>query len=446
MEEKNKKKKFYEIINSFISFAVMMIVLSYAFIILFLYADNFGYILFQKDKNILLEEVDKIEKFGQIGDFIGGTLNPLFALFSFMLLLITIKIQNKTLETSQEELELTRNELSKSATAQQDQSNSIKLQNFENTFFNMVSLHNEIVKNLKVKNHIIEYSYEDSEVVKNSLGEIEIQRIKTNFNLIKQFELDKSIFYGKEALEHICSNIDYFMNIRSDNEKLFKNIFKIRNINLNRKPTYIYDLCHESYSNIIGHYFGNIYQILKFISTTENIDKRKYSDLFRAQFSSKELNLLFYHCSASIGSTKFKPLIEKFEFLEHLNIDKDNEFFKYIFYHDIYKNEAFGVKDSYSIELLEDKEQEEAINRNKKIELLKNEITNLINTEISKIYEPEKYKYLDLYKYFSEKDIEIFLSKVENDSMLFTNLVAKKLAIVDYSKEDSLKNYTFKEE
>nr|WP_269091916.1 putative phage abortive infection protein [Aliarcobacter butzleri] len=306
----------------------------------------------------------------------------------------------------------------------------------------MITLHNEIVKNLKIKNHIIEYSYELLEVAKNSLGEIEVQRIKTNFNLIKQFEVDESIFYGKEALEHICNNIDTFLNIRSDNEKLFKNIFKIKNINSNRKPTFIYDLCHQCYSNIIGHYFGNIYQILKFISTSENIDKRKYSDLFRAQFSAQELQLLFYHCSASIGSTKFKPLIEEFEFLEHLSIQEDNDFFKYIFYHNIYKNKAFGIKnqniiDSIKIKIKDkiDKEIKDKID--KEVGSPEDKKSNLNNY---------KYKYLNFYKYFSEEDIEIFLSKINEDSTLFIDLVAKKLALVDYSKEDSRKNYTFKEE
>ncbi|MCG3665457.1 putative phage abortive infection protein [Aliarcobacter butzleri] len=382
-----------------------------------------------------------IDKLGAFGDFFGGMINPLLTFCTFMALLMTIILQQKELSLTREELSETKQATKDSAQALREQSNSIKVQNFENTFFNMITLHNEIVKNLKIKNHIIEYSYELLEATENSLGEIEIQRIETNFNLIKQFDLDESIFYGKEAFEHICNNIDTFLNIRSNNKKLFKNIFKIKNINLNRKPTFIYDLCHQCYSNIIGHYFGNIYQILKFISTSENIDKRKYSDLFRAQFSAQELQLLFYHCSGSIGSTKFKPLIEEFEFLKHLSIKGDNDFFKYIFYHNIYKNKAFGIKNKSIIDSINIKIKDKIDKE------IKDKIDKEVGSPKDKIDNPNqyKYKYLDFYKYFSKEEIDIFLPKLKENSLI-TEIVCKKLALEDYSTENRIKSYIFREE
>lgn len=70
-------------------------------------------------------------------------LNPIFAFLAFIALLTTIKLQNDALEISKNELQETRKELSKSAKAQEEQSQSLKLQNhatilqiFENTFFN----------------------------------------------------------------------------------------------------------------------------------------------------------------------------------------------------------------------------------------------------------------------------------------------------------------------
>ncbi|WP_423185322.1 hypothetical protein ACO1PK_09055 [Alishewanella sp. d11] len=55
---------------------------------------------------------DKIEHWGQMGDFFGGMFNPLLAFSSFIALLYTIRIQS-------EELKLTREEFAKSAEAQQ---------------------------------------------------------------------------------------------------------------------------------------------------------------------------------------------------------------------------------------------------------------------------------------------------------------------------------------
>lgn len=84
-------------------------------------------------------------KWGTFGDFIGGTLNPIFALFSLFAIIYTIKIQT-------EELELTRSEMEKSTKAQEEQSisfakqiASIKLQTFENTFFNLLEHYNNLI-------------------------------------------------------------------------------------------------------------------------------------------------------------------------------------------------------------------------------------------------------------------------------------------------------------
>lgn len=64
------------------------------------------------------------EKWGQFGDFIGGTANPLLSFLTFSALLITIIQQNKQLaissselENSRQELILTREELAKTAEA-----------------------------------------------------------------------------------------------------------------------------------------------------------------------------------------------------------------------------------------------------------------------------------------------------------------------------------------
>lgn len=62
---------------------------------------------------------------GQFGDFLGGTLNPVFAYLSFTALVITLALQTeqlrlsrKQLELSQQELAETRKELERSANAQ----------------------------------------------------------------------------------------------------------------------------------------------------------------------------------------------------------------------------------------------------------------------------------------------------------------------------------------
>ncbi|MGQ3046651.1 MAG: hypothetical protein ACT6Q8_16655 [Niveispirillum sp.] len=58
---------------------------------------------------------------GQFGDFVGGTLNSVFAFFSFMILLSSLRLQLKELRLTRQELEATRTELAASSEAQKMQ-------------------------------------------------------------------------------------------------------------------------------------------------------------------------------------------------------------------------------------------------------------------------------------------------------------------------------------
>jgi len=84
----------------------------------FIYFANFNN-GFSHDKN----------DWGTFGDFMGGTLNPLFAFLSLFAIIYTIRIQTQELEYSREELKATKEELEKSRIAQQEQSESFKIQN-----------------------------------------------------------------------------------------------------------------------------------------------------------------------------------------------------------------------------------------------------------------------------------------------------------------------------
>ena len=95
------------------------------------------------------ESDDKHAVWGTFGDFMGGTLNPIFALFSLYAIIVTIKVQAK-------ELELTREAMNESNIAQQEQSDSfkkqnmsVKLQTFENTFFKLLEHHNGLIEKFK---------------------------------------------------------------------------------------------------------------------------------------------------------------------------------------------------------------------------------------------------------------------------------------------------------
>lgn len=226
------------------------------------------------------------EKFGQFGDFIGGTLNPILAFLSFMALLYTIKIQMDELKLSREELEATRKELEGSRIAQQEQSESLKLQNeatklqmFENTFFQLISVFIELKRNIT-----------------------STKKERVNGLIGKDFKSD-SVIITLNSIETITLFINEINNKYSGN----------------------YNNFNKDYEATTGSYFGQIYQIIKFIETSNINNKKKYSDIFRAQLTKNELEFLFYHCLGTIGKRRFKKLVEDYEFFEHIILNQDIE-------------------------------------------------------------------------------------------------------------------------
>ena len=287
---------------------------------------------------------------GTIGDFFGGLLSPTFALIGLFALLATIKIQSK-------ELKLTRKELKKSSKSLKKQSDSFKIQNksiahqnFENTFFKMLDLHNEIITNITLvpqdfkKEKILDTKNMPKKVPGLEKKDLPYKTIETpNKYKIDHYEInlfDKTNYLGKKVLEQLL--------------KILKQYIKERGNEYLSRHQELYNHFHNEYQNIIGHYFGTIYQVLKFIK--ENKDEGKiendlrYAHLFRSQFSKAELELLFYHGQGEIGRKRFISLLIEFEFFEHLNYsnDIDEEFISY--YINEEEGKAFGKNMNWILE------------------------------------------------------------------------------------------------
>jgi hypothetical protein len=121
-------------------------------------------------------ENQKIDSLGSLGDFIGGNLNPILAFLSFIALLTTVKLQS-------EEMAASRDELKRSAQAQEDskkildqQYNSQVIQQFENTFFSLLEQIKTCTPSAKDIDYLINESFAPGKEI------IEARRIFTNKN------------------------------------------------------------------------------------------------------------------------------------------------------------------------------------------------------------------------------------------------------------------------
>ena len=149
-------------------------------------------------------------------------------------------------------------------------------QGFENKFFQLLNLHHEIVG-----------------AIERYVGQLPV-RGRRNF----------STFY-----DEFVSNFqtEYNKNPSADPLQIIQGGYK--HFFENRQPD-------------IGHYFRNLYHIIKYVHESKESDKDFYAHLVRAQLSSSELLLLFYNCLGTKGNEKFKPLAERYSLLENMPENK----------------------------------------------------------------------------------------------------------------------------
>lgn len=234
--------------------------------------------------------------------------------------------QQKQLKLQQKELALTREEFNQ-------QNNTSKLQRFENTFFNLVSIQNQILKDIVHDNGV--------KTRLNNYVEKEEYKGREFFNFIKeQIESDyliiKKAITGEEFLDetrHIKIPVDsvlgkYEMTRQELIDEYTENDGSFDELSLSLKCDKI---IFEKYQYKYAHYFRHLYRILKLIYETEKLEKigvedvvkiqeielrfRNYSKFLQAQMSTSELFIMFYN---SLKFEKMKELVNKYDFLENL--------------------------------------------------------------------------------------------------------------------------------
>ena len=230
---------------------------------------------------------------GTFGDKFGAV-NALFSGLAFAGLIVTLLYQKEELKLQREELAQTREELKGQREEFEVQNKTMKRQRFENTFFNMLSLQQEIVANLS-------YEY----YVNPNICPPNVPAEQFYYNS------PKGLLHGREVFEGMYKRaiIDY--NGRRYADGLY-NIFK--------------NFGHLAYSNIkattrFDHCFRHLYRIYKYVDTSDLITKEErydYACIIRSQLSDYELVMLFYNCLTTNGREKFKPLIEKYAIFNNL--------------------------------------------------------------------------------------------------------------------------------
>ena len=241
---------------------------------------------------------DKDER-GTFGDMFGAV-NALFSGLAFAGLIVTLIMQHEELSLQREELAQTNDELAAQREEFTAQTKTMKIQRFENTLFNMLSLQQGLVNSL-------EYIPQDgADPTPESKG-------KYVFDVFYNTKITRFQYGNEEQIRGIKGLIQ----AENDNQA-YRHVCEI---------------------SIFDSYFRHLYRIFKYIDESQLIDdteRYSYSCIVRAQLSDYELLLLFYN-SLTIddnGVLKFKHLIEKYAIFNNIResmLARQHE--DYILYH-----------------------------------------------------------------------------------------------------------------
>lgn len=257
---------------------------------------NYAVTQFKEEQkcNVNNKELSDEEAKGLFGDSFGAV-NALVSALAFAGVIVSLyfqrkdlKLQRQDLLLQRQELELTRKEMEEQTAEFEKQNETLKIQRFENTFFNMLSQFQEVVSSLSIK----------------------FSRGGEYYEVI-----------GRETFKETFKNSIVRVEV-SEGDRPFKSF---RGMAHAIKAEGLAGYCKADVPTYFDHYFRFLYRILKFVHETPLItsfeDEYEYTSMLRAVLSRYELVWLYYNGLSEYGNEKLKPLIERYAMLKNLRED-----------------------------------------------------------------------------------------------------------------------------
>jgi len=276
-------------------FTVFLILLLICLIFIFLHINPFGKII---DYNV--------SQTGQFGDTFNGLIGPVIAFCAAILTFLAFYIQYE---------------------ANKIQRNGLAVQQFDNTFFNLLSNHHQVVNNI---DEIWTFDTEKGHAVgKNIKGRVIFKNVA--YSIKEIFDATEEKYRETNfALQHVTGMKD---KLKIDNPiEFFKNDLSTMPQDLD-KLDYIFSIFYGTYRSAFSHYFRNLYHIIKYIDEYDGFNglysnekiksiKTRYIKIVRAQLSSYELILLWYNSMQEFGRN-FGTLMIKHELLDNIDFSAE---------------------------------------------------------------------------------------------------------------------------
>lgn len=275
------------------------------------------------------DERPKREDVGVFGDS-AGLLNALFSFMAFIAVLVTIWLQRNKDDN--------------------DKRNGARLQ-FEQEFFSMVGMLEEIVAHLKFTDHEnVENAKTIDRLTEDLLkGYGIVNPEKNNHEEAEKYK--PIVVEGREVFEYLYKDRKNFNLLKYVNSE---------DTNSSYSSEEAQRMCFDG---TLDHYFRYLYRILKHIDESELLkqlddtvtEREKYAHLLRAQLSNYELLMWFYNGLLGDEHPRtVKKLIERYAMFNNLRAwelgKNDREYYQSILDEEIFEDpEGFNSEKTYSV-------------------------------------------------------------------------------------------------
>ncbi|MDR1005715.1 MAG: putative phage abortive infection protein [Bacteroidales bacterium] len=252
---------------------------------------------------------------GQIGDTLGGIMNPFIGIASIIVMFLAFYMQYK---------------------ANEIQKRQFKINQFESQFFEMLKTHKENIAEISVEPfHYWENDIKTTQIIsgRRALDYI-IEEINIAYHINKAITQNENRFESASCLGEAYSFVwNGIENKRLDKkypENLLEFLIEYRNpkkltlveklaseeygILASYKPRKVDFIPFDGHSSSLGLYYRHLFQTVKYVVSKDFLtyeEKRNYLRILRASMSNEEQALLFYNWLSGYGA--------KWE-------DKDNHF------------------------------------------------------------------------------------------------------------------------
>lgn len=231
---------------------------------------------------------------GSFGEFIGGYIGTIFALFGVLLLYATFRIQRESSETEK----------------------------FENKYFELIKLHRDNVAEIELKGNVGKKAFvlmfrEFREIHKLILSIVKKQKLE--YDLEEILCITYLVFFyglGPNSSRMMKQSLNRYPDsfVISIEQSLINNKNRVKQARkFDFEP-------FEGHQSRLGHYYRHLYQTILYVEEKKiNIDKYNYVKTIRAQLSNHEQALLFLNSLTPLGVDWWlKGLIIKYKIVQNI--------------------------------------------------------------------------------------------------------------------------------